>query len=103
MARSEWKTPFANNFRAGRGIFIEGGSNYVLIRHNTFSNIMPYDNGYKAAGKTYLEQFGPDGDSARAATWFDGGSNTPLTTTLSCMTTRTSRPARDSNFRLRIY
>jgi hypothetical protein len=31
-----------------------------------------YDTGYNAAGKTYL---GPDGDSARAAIWFDGCSN----------------------------
>jgi hypothetical protein len=64
-----------NNFRSNGGIFIGGGSNHVLIRHNTFSNIMPYDNGYNAAGKTYLEQYDPDGDSARAAIWFYGGSN----------------------------
>ena len=64
-----------NNFRSNGGIFIGGGSNHVVIRHNTFSNIMPYDNGYNAAGKTYLEQYDPDGDSARAAIWFYGGSN----------------------------
>jgi hypothetical protein len=45
-----------NNFRSNGGIFIGGGSNHVVISHNTFSNIMPYDNGYNAAGKTYLEQ-----------------------------------------------
>ena len=64
-----------NHFRSNGGIFIGGGSNHVVIRHNTFSNIMPYDNGYNAAGKTYLEQYDPDGDSARAAIWFYGGSN----------------------------
>ena len=36
---------------------------------------MPYDNGYIAAGKNYLEQYDPDGDAARAAIWFYGGSN----------------------------
>ena len=64
-----------NHFRSNGGIFIGGGSNHVVIRHNTFSNIMPYDNGFNAAGKTYLEQYDPDGDSARAAIWFYGGSN----------------------------
>ena len=64
-----------NNFRSNGGIFIGGGSNHVVISHNTFSNIMPFDNGYNAAGKTYLEQYDPDGDSARAAIWFYGGSN----------------------------
>jgi hypothetical protein len=44
----------------------------VVIRHNTFSNIMPYDNGYNAAGKGYQEQYEPDGDAARAAIWFYG-------------------------------
>jgi hypothetical protein len=64
-----------NNFRSNGGIFIGGGSNHVVISHNTFSNIIPYDNGYNIAGKTYLEQYDPDGDSARAAIWFYGGSN----------------------------
>jgi hypothetical protein len=64
-----------NKFRSNGGIFIGGGSNHVVIRHNTFSNIMPYDNGYNAAGKNYLEQYDPDGDTARAAIWFYGGSN----------------------------
>jgi hypothetical protein len=64
-----------NNFRSNGGIFIGGGSNNVVIRHNTFSNIMPYDNGYNAAGKNYNEQYDPDGDTARAAIWFYGGSN----------------------------
>ena len=64
-----------NNFRSNGGIFIGGGSNNVVIRHNTFSNIMPYDNGYNAAGKNYIEQYDPDGDTARAAIWFYGGSN----------------------------
>jgi hypothetical protein len=64
-----------NNFRSNGGIFIGGGSNHVVIRHNTFSNIMPYDNGRNAAGRTYLEQYDPDGDAARAAIWFYGGSN----------------------------
>jgi hypothetical protein len=64
-----------NHFRSNGGIFIGGGSNHVVIRHNTFSNIMPYDNGYNAAGKTYLGQYDPDGDAARAAIWFYGGSN----------------------------
>jgi hypothetical protein len=64
-----------NNYRSNGGIFIGGGSNHVVIRHNTFSNIMPYNNGYNAAGKTYLEQYDPDGDTARAAIWFYGGSN----------------------------
>ncbi len=64
-----------NNFRSNGGIFIGGGSNNVVIRHNTFSNIMPYDNGYNVAGKNYLEQYDPDGDAARAAIWFYGGSN----------------------------
>lgn len=36
---------------------------------------MPYDNGYNAAGKNYLEQYDPDGDAARAAIWFYGGFN----------------------------
>jgi Pectate lyase superfamily protein len=64
-----------NNFRSNGGIFIGGGSNHVVIRHNTFSNIMPYDEGYNAAAKTYLEQYEPDGNAARAAIWFYGGSN----------------------------
>jgi hypothetical protein len=64
-----------NNFRSNGGIFIGGGSNHVVIRHNTFSNIMPYDNGYNPAGKNYLEQYDPDGDTARAAIWFFGASN----------------------------
>jgi hypothetical protein len=64
-----------NNFRSNGGIFIGGGSDNVVIRHNTFSNIMPYDNGYNAAGKNYLEQYDPDGDTARAAIWFYGGTN----------------------------
>jgi polygalacturonase len=61
-----------DNFRSNRGILIGGGSNHVLIRHNTFSNIMPCDNGFNAAGKTYLEQYDPDGDSA---IWFYESSN----------------------------
>jgi hypothetical protein len=64
-----------NRFRSNGGIFIGGGSNHVVIRHNTFSNIMPYNNGYNPAGKSYLEQYDPDGESARAAIWFYGGSN----------------------------
>lgn len=64
-----------NNFRSNGAIFIGGGSNRVVIRHNTFSNIMPYDSGYNAAAKTYMEQYDPDGDTARAAIWFYGGSN----------------------------
>jgi hypothetical protein len=64
-----------NHFRSNGGVFIGGGSNHVVIRHNTFSNIMPYDNGYNAAGRTYLEQYDPDGDTARAAIWLYGGSN----------------------------
>ncbi len=62
-----------NNFRTNGGIFIGGGSNNVVIRHNTFSNIMPYDDGYNAAGKTYEDKYDPDGDAARAAIWFYGG------------------------------
>jgi len=68
----ENKTYGPDNFRSNRGIFIGGGSNHVLIRHNTFSNIMPCDNGFNAAGKTYLEQYDPDGDSA---IWFYESSN----------------------------
>ena len=64
-----------NNFRTNGGIFLGGGSNNVVIRYNTFSNIIPYNNGYNAAGSTYLEQYDPDGDSARAAIWFYGASN----------------------------
>jgi hypothetical protein len=64
-----------NNFRSNGGIFIGGGSNHVVIRHNTFSNITPYDDGYNAAGANYWEQYDPDGDTARAAIWFYGGSN----------------------------
>jgi hypothetical protein len=64
-----------SNFRTNGGIFIGGGSNNVVIRHNTFSNIMPYDHGYNAKGANYGEKYDPDGDSARAAIWFYGGSN----------------------------
>jgi hypothetical protein len=64
-----------NNFRSNGGIFIGGGSSNVVIRHNTFSNIIPYDHGYNAAGKTYNDQYEPDGDAARAAIWFYGGTN----------------------------
>ena len=64
-----------NNFRTNGGIFLGGGSNNVVIRYNTFSNIIPYNNGYNSAGSTYLEQYDPDGDSARAAIWFYGASN----------------------------
>ena len=64
-----------NNFRTNGGIFIGGGSNNVVIRHNTFSNIMPYNDGYNSAGRGYLEQYDPDGDAFRAAIWFYGGSN----------------------------
>ena len=64
-----------NNFRSNGGIFIGGGSNNVVIRHNTFSNIMPYNDGYNATGSDYLKQYEPDGDAARAAIWFYGGSN----------------------------
>jgi hypothetical protein len=64
-----------NNFRTNGGIFIGGGSNHVVIRHNTFSNIMPYNEGYNAAGASYGEQYDPDGSAARAAIWFYGGSN----------------------------
>jgi hypothetical protein len=64
-----------NNFRSNGGIFIGGGSSNVVIRHNTFSNIMPYDHGYNAAGKTYNDKYEPDGDAARAAIWFYGGTN----------------------------
>ena len=64
-----------NNFRSNGAIFIGGGSNHVVIRHNTFSNITPYDNGYNAQGSHYGEQYDPDGDTARAAIWFYGGSN----------------------------
>jgi Pectate lyase superfamily protein/Bacterial Ig-like domain (group 2)/Bacterial Ig domain len=64
-----------NNFRTNGGIFLGGGSNDVVIRYNTFTNIMPYNDGYNAAGSTYLEQYDPDGDEARAAIWFYGASN----------------------------
>jgi hypothetical protein len=64
-----------NEFRSDGGIFIGGGSNNVVIRHNTFSNIIPYNDGYNPAGKTYNDKYDPDGDSARAAIWFYGGSN----------------------------
>jgi hypothetical protein len=64
-----------NNFRTNGGIFLGGGSNNVVIRYNTFSNIIPYNNGYNAAGTTYLEQYDPDGDEARAAIWFYGATN----------------------------
>jgi hypothetical protein len=64
-----------NNFRSNGGIFIGGGSNNVVIRHNTFSNITPYDNGYNAAGTNYDEKNEPDGQAARAAIWFYGGTN----------------------------
>ena len=64
-----------NNFRTNGGIFLGGGSNNVVIRYNTFSNIIPYNNGYNSAGSTYLQQYDPDGDSARAAIWFYGASN----------------------------
>jgi len=63
------------NFRTNGGIFIGGGSNNVVIRYNTFSNIIPYNNGYNSAGTTLGEQYDPDGDAARAAIWFFGGSN----------------------------
>ena len=42
-----------NNFRTNGAIFLGGGSSNVVIRHNTFSNIMPYEDGYNANGKTY--------------------------------------------------
>jgi hypothetical protein len=64
-----------DNFRSNGGIFIGGGSSNVVIRHNTFSNITPYDNGYNAAGKDYGEQTEPDGAAARAAIWFYGAMN----------------------------
>ena len=64
-----------NNFRSNGGIFIGGGSSNVVIRHNTFSNIMPYDHGYNAAGRTYENKYDPDGDAARSAIWFYGGTN----------------------------
>jgi hypothetical protein len=64
-----------NNIRSNGAIFIGGGSNNVVIRHNKFVNIMPYDGGYNAAGKNYDEQNEPDGPAARAAIWFYGGSN----------------------------
>ncbi len=35
----------------------------------------PYDDGYNAEGLHYGEQYDPDGDTARAAIWFYGGSN----------------------------
>jgi hypothetical protein len=63
------------DFRTNGAIFIGGGSSNVVIRYNTFSNIMPYDNGYNPAGKSYLEKFDPDGDAARAAIWFYGALN----------------------------
>jgi hypothetical protein len=61
-----------DNFRSNGGIFVGGGSSNVVIRHNTFSNIIPYDNGYNAAGKGYMEQVEPDGEAPRAAIWFYG-------------------------------
>ncbi len=64
-----------NDIRTNGGIFIGGGSDNVVIRHNTFVNIMPYDSGYNAAGTNYDEQNEPDGPAARAAIWFYGGSN----------------------------
>ncbi len=64
-----------NNFRSNGGIFIGGGSSNVVIRHNTFANIMPYDEGYRAAGANYDEKNEPDGPAARAAIWFYGGTN----------------------------
>ncbi len=64
-----------NDFRSNGGIFIGGGSSNVVIRHNTFSNIMPYEEGYNAAGTTYDEKNEPDGPAARAAIWFYGGTN----------------------------
>jgi hypothetical protein len=64
-----------NNFRSNGGIFIGGGSNHVVIRHNTFSNITPYSDGYNAAGAGFAQQYDPDGAAARAAIWFYGGSN----------------------------
>jgi hypothetical protein len=47
----------------------------VVIRHNTFSNIIPYDHGYNAAGKDYLAKVEPDGEAPRAAIWFFGALN----------------------------
>ncbi len=64
-----------DNFRSNSGIFIGGGSSNVVIRHNTFANITPYDNGYNAAGKDYGAQMEPDGDAPRAAIWFFGALN----------------------------
>ena len=64
-----------DNFRNNSGIFIGGGSSNVVIRHNTFSNIIPYDNGFNAAGKGYMEQVEPDGEAPRAAIWFYGALN----------------------------
>lgn len=64
-----------NNFRGNGGIFIGGGSNHVVIRHNTFANITPYEEGYNAAGHTYDEKNEPDGPAARSAIWFYGGTN----------------------------
>ena len=64
-----------DNFRTNGAIFLGGGSNNVVIRYNTFSNIMPYDEGYNAAAKDYMKQYDPDGDAARAAIWFYGASN----------------------------
>jgi hypothetical protein len=64
-----------DNFRTNGAIFLGGGSNNVVIRYNTFSNIMPYDSGYNAAPKEYMKQYDPDGDAARAAIWFYGASN----------------------------
>jgi hypothetical protein len=64
-----------DNFRSNGGIFIGGGSSNVVIRHNTFSNITPYDNGYNPLGKDYGQQVDPDGAAARAAIWFYGALN----------------------------
>ncbi len=63
------------NFRTNGGIFLGGGSNNVVIRYNTFANIIPYNDGYNLAGATYLQQYDPDGDAARAAIWFYGATN----------------------------
>jgi hypothetical protein len=64
-----------NNFRSNGGIFIGGGSNHVVIRHNTSPTSCPTTTATTPPGKTYGEQYDPDGDSARAAIWFYGGSN----------------------------
>ena len=64
-----------NNYRTNGGIMLGGGSNNVVIRYNSFSNIIPYNDGYDSAGTTYLTQYDPDGSTPRSAIWFYGASN----------------------------